>query len=829
MGMLERRGAWVVIALLCIGLGACGDGETPAVGAAPLELRALDGSTHRPIPSVGDQATVLLFSASDCPVANGYAPEIRAIYSDYVDRGVRFYLVNVEPNASAEALAEHAAQYDLPGPILMDRDHALAASVGAEVTPEAVVLRPGGGIAYRGRIDDQHRQLGARRPTATKRELRDALDSVLAGRPVAVPRAPAVGCYIEDWTDLPQAAPTFSRDVAPILFGHCVVCHREGESAPFPLWTYADAKAKRRQIVRVTRQGLMPPWLPAQGHTPFMDERHLTPLQIDTLARWVQGGAPEGDPSALPARPKFAPGWQRGAPDMVIKLAEPFEVPADGPELFRNFILEVPTERLRYVLAVEIRPGSPAAHHGILQLDQGRRSRSLARKDGVQGFGGMGLGLSSPPDGHFLAWTPGKRPTVVPAGMSWRLHPGSDFILQLHMTPTGKVEVLQPEIGLYFTDEAPSASPVSVVLYSEEIDLPPGMSDYVLEDELRLPVPVELHGLYPHAHYLCREMLGVAELPSGERRTLLQIDAWDFDWQDDYRLKEPMSLPAGTLLRFKYVYDNSDQNAANPNDPPKRVRFGQESTDEMGTLTLTLVPEAAHAQERAGNAAALDAAMLRRTIEKKPAEWSAYRKLGRLHLDMNDPAGAAALLQEALRLRPGYADAHVDLGSCFLAMGQAEAAEAELRKALTAEPRHALGKLQLARVFAARSDLAAAERWTTEALEEAPNLVAARVLLGTLLARKGKTEGALAQFERALALSPNDPEVHNNLATAHFELGHLERAKRYYTQAVTGNPEYFNAWFNLGRVQEALGNEAESREAIERARALNPNHPGLKE
>lgn len=179
-----------------------------------------------------------------------------------------------------------------------------------------------------------------------------------------------------------EEAPTFSRDVAPILFEHCVQCHREGESAPFPLWTHGDAKSKRRQIARVTQRRLMPPWLPEQGHTPFVGERYLTDAQIDTLARWAEAGAPEGELAELPPRPEFARGWQRGAPDLIVRLAEPFEVPADGPEVFRNFILEVPTTELRYVRAVEIRPGSPAAHHGILQLDPDRRSRSLARQDG---------------------------------------------------------------------------------------------------------------------------------------------------------------------------------------------------------------------------------------------------------------------------------------------------------------------------------------------------------------------------------------------------------------------------------------------------------------
>ena len=186
--------AYVLASLAVLGLGGCG-------GVQPRELsvESLDGSTYRPIPSDLGIPTVLLFTATDCPVANGYAPRIRALHAEYAGPGMRFFVVNVEPDATVEALREHALAYDLPGPILLDRDHALARFAGAQTTPEAVVLLPGGAVAYRGRIDDQVPSLGVRRPAATTSELRDALDAVLNGRPVAVPRAPAVGCLIEDW------------------------------------------------------------------------------------------------------------------------------------------------------------------------------------------------------------------------------------------------------------------------------------------------------------------------------------------------------------------------------------------------------------------------------------------------------------------------------------------------------------------------------------------------------------------------------------------------------------------------------------------------------
>ncbi|MEM8710526.1 MAG: tetratricopeptide repeat protein [Planctomycetota bacterium] len=617
-----------------------------------------------------------------------------------------------------------------------------------------------------------------------------------------------------------ESPPTFTADVAPILYQNCGVCHREGESAPFALWTYEDARRKRRQIVRVTRRGLMPPWLPESGHLAYENERGLTQEEIDTLQGWVEADAPEGDPADLPERPEFAARWQMGTPDLVLRLDRPFEVPADGPELFRNFLLEVPTEELRYVRAVEIRPGSPAAHHGILQLDLDRRSRSLAALDGSQGFGDMALGYSSPPDGHFLGWTPGKRPTLSPPAMAWRLWPGSDLVLQLHLTPTGKVEALQPEIGIYFTDEPPRRRPMSVLLYSEEIDIPPGESNFVLEDELRLPVDTDLVGLYPHAHYLCVEMLAEAQFPSGNRQTLLEIASWDFDWQDDYRLAEPLRLPAGTTVRFRYRYDNSGGNVANPSVPPKRVRFGQESSDEMGTLALTLVPRGSSEAELAGQVLALEEAVFLRAVQRKPYDWSGYRKLGRVLLDQREPSRAETVLREALRLRPDFADARVDLGSSLLAMGRLPEAREELMGALALEPMHALGRLQLARVLAAEGRLDAAVGEATEAVRLTPSLVDGHVFLGATLAQRGETRRALPHFEKALTLSPRSPQHHNNLATAHFELGHLELARDHYRQAVAGDPNHANAWLNLGRVLGALGDGAKSRAALDRARAL---------
>ncbi len=199
VGVGSTGAPWLVGCAFGIGLMACHGGDAPAAAPDPTMLRGLDGADYRPIPEVGEAVTVLIFSSSDCPVANGYAPEIRSLHDDYAARGLRFFVINVEPHTPVAELTAHAHEYGLPRPLLLHREHALAGTVGATVTPEAVVLLPGGEVAYRGRIDDRVPELGVRRPVATRRELRDALDALLVGRDVDVPRTAAVGCLIEDW------------------------------------------------------------------------------------------------------------------------------------------------------------------------------------------------------------------------------------------------------------------------------------------------------------------------------------------------------------------------------------------------------------------------------------------------------------------------------------------------------------------------------------------------------------------------------------------------------------------------------------------------------
>jgi Flp pilus assembly protein TadD len=613
-------------------------------------------------------------------------------------------------------------------------------------------------------------------------------------------------------------APTFCRDVAPIVYARCSACHRPGEAAPFALLSYADVHKRRDQVLRMVERRRMPPWLPVPGFGEFEGERRLTESEIDVLRAWVASGAAEGDLADLPALPRWAPGWQLGEPDLVLELAEPFEVPASGADVFRNFVIPVPGDRTRYVRGFELRPGNPrVVHHAIVQVDATGACRARDARDPEPGFPGMSLGESEPPDGHFLGWTPGRVAREAPAGMAWRLVPGTDLVVQMHMTPRGKPERVQPRIGLFFTDEPPVRVPYAVVLYSEDIDIPAGDADHVVRDAMVLPTAVDVISVYPHAHYLARRMFAEATLPDGTRQPLLRIDDWDFDWQDEYRHARPLHLPAGTELRFECRFDNSEANPRNPHRPPQRVRFGQASSDEMATLTLQVLPADARGR------ALLDRARWEHTLAKKPYDWHAHNALAVSLLRGGDPAGARRHLEEALRLKPDWVDALCNLGTAQRALGDIDAAESCFTAALRADPDSPEAHQGMGAVLAARQRLPEAIAQLRRALELRPAFAEAHVDLANVLAFGGKTAEARAHYEAALRVQPDVPEVYNNIANTWFAEGKPDAAIAPFRRALQLRPDYFNARLNLGRALLAVGGKGEAVEHLRRAVELRPD------
>ena len=388
-------------------------------------------------------------------------------------------------------------------------------------------------------------------------------------------------------TSLRAAGPpaTFSHDVAPILYRHCAQCHHAGAVAPFPLITYQDVAKRAHLIATVTASRYMPPWLPSAPH--FQNERHLSETEIATLERWAAAGAPEGNAAEAPVPPQFSSGWPLGPPGLEAEMPSAFPVPADGPDLYQCFVVPLPAGPERYVKAIDIQPGnSRVVHHALLFQDITREARRRDTGNGYPCFGTPGF----LPARGLGGWTPGKQAVPEPAGMAETLYPRADLVLQVHYHPTGKPETDRTRVALYFTAEKPRLHLTDVGLESNRIDIPSGVTDYQVADHFTFPVAVDVIGVIPHAHYVCKDMRGTAILPGGARRILIHIPQWNFNWQDQYRYPTPMRLPAGTRVEMVFTYDNSEANPLNPNHPPKRVVYGPATTDEMAGLHLEVVP-----------------------------------------------------------------------------------------------------------------------------------------------------------------------------------------------------------------------------------------------
>jgi Tfp pilus assembly protein PilF len=607
-----------------------------------------------------------------------------------------------------------------------------------------------------------------------------------------------------------EAAPravTYTRDVAPILFEKCASCHRPGESAPFSVLAYREVRQRAATIAAVTRSRFMPPWLPEPGHGTFAGERRLTDHQIKTIGEWEEQGASEGNPADLPPLPHFTEGWQLGEPDLVVKLARPYTVKADGPEMWRNFVIPIPLSAARFVKTVELRPGNGRfVHHALMGIDTTRSSRRRDQEDPEQGFEGMDMADAQAPSGHLLGWTPGMMPFPGIEGKAWRLESGSDLVLQVHLMPSGKPEVLDPSVGFYFTD-APAVGPPMYLLRLDAdhlIDIPAGARDFVVTDSFELPADVEVFAVYPHAHFLARTMEGVARLPNGTEQSLIRINNWDFKWQDIYRYAAPMSLPKGTTIRMRYSYDNSADNIRNPHHPPTRVVSGIRSTDEMAHLQLQVLPR------RLEDVALIKEALYRHALRKNPEDIWVYYELGNALRDRGQIAGAIDQYRAGLEHEPGHAATRNNLGVLLAEQGSTEEAIGHYRRALREEPDFADVHFNLGNVLRSKGKPDEAIRHYREALRLEPTLAEAHTNLGEVLGAQGKLDEAIAEFQRALRIKPDSAEAHNNLGAAFGSQGRLSEAIGHFQHALEIEPDHAGARDNLRIALERVGSAPET-------------------
>jgi len=599
------------------------------------------------------------------------------------------------------------------------------------------------------------------------------------------------------------AAPvTFSKDIAPLVFSRCSPCHRPGESAPFSLLSYQDVRKHASQIVVVTSQHIMPPWPPEANHGDFIGDRHLTEAQIKLIADWVKQGAPEGNLADAPAGPRFTQGWQLGTPDLVIRMSQPYQLGATETDVWRNFIVPTGLKETKYVRALELRLDHPrAVHHANIVLDRAQTLRQRDGKDGLPGFPGMDVTTEAAakefdPDSHFLVWKPGTVPTTEPPDMSWRLDPGTDLILNLHMKPTGKPESIQAEIGLYFSDRAPTRLPMLVQLeHDGAIDVPAGLSSSVT-DELVLPVDVEVLAIYPHAHYLGKVVEAWATLPDGSRRWLIRIPDWDINWQAVYDYKSPVLLPKGTTLAMKITYDNSDSNPRNPNHPPKRVVSGNRGEDEMGHVWLQLLPKP-QGSAQTDSRLAIQEAVMRRRLAKYPADFLAHYNLGAVLQLRGKLDEAVVQYRDALRGEPENVTARNSLATALILEDRVPDAIRELRETLRIDPSYLNARYNLARALADSGDSDGAAKEYVTLLEQKPDDADAQAGLGGVYFLQKRYLEAVTHLRAAAALDPASADLQASLGSALALSGDLEGAVLAFQRALQIDPSHEAARANL--------------------------------
>lgn len=541
--------------------------ETPlGRSVADFTLRDHRGKQHSLSDYSDKKLVVVVFLGAACPLAQLYAPRLAELRRQYEARGVAFLGINANAQDSLADMAAYARRHRLPFPILKDPDHAAADALGAERTPEAFVLDSGRTVRYWGRIDDQY-GIGVHRAQPQKRDLADALEDLLAGRPVARPVVASVGCLIGRRLSVPpQGEVTYARHIRPLLEKRCIECHRPGEIAPFALTDSRDVVGWSAMIREVVSEGRMPPWFasPRFGH--FRNDARLSPAEKQLLFAWIDNGCPEGDMADAPPPARFLQGWRIPRPDQVVYMAEePAVVAAEGEVVYQYFLVDPGFTEDKYLQAAEVRPGNRAVvHHALVAVVP--PGADQAKFDTL---------------GALLDYAPGMPPTILPEGLAIRVPAGSKFLFQMHYTSTGTRQEDRSYLGLVFADPTKVKSRVEGgAVINQAIDIPAGAADYRLSAEHVFEVDVRLLSLSPHMHLRGKAFRFEAHYPDGRRETLLDVPRYDFNWQLRYDLAHAKPLPRGTRMVCSARYDNSADNPANP-DPTRAVGWGDQTWEEM--------------------------------------------------------------------------------------------------------------------------------------------------------------------------------------------------------------------------------------------------------
>ena len=565
------------------------------IGARFLDV---DGGIRRLGDENGAGPAALVFVDDECPVSADYLAEMNRFSAEAEARGVDFYVVVSRPDRTWSDARRLRDDHGLRAPVLFDPSGDLSARLAPVAVVEAFMVSETDRLVYRGRIDDRHEGVGRLRPEIRNHDLLEAISSV--DSPQAAPvRTVPVGCDPVGWEDNGGRSVTYARDIAPILAANCVECHQEGGIAPFALSTYEQASGRARSLQRAAAAGLMPPWRPELRHGRFRGERYLSRAQIELFGAWADNGAAEGPAVHRAPEPRLPdPGWRHGEPDLVLSMAEPFEVPAEGDDVYRYFVIPSGLRVDRTVTAIDFQPGDPTVvHHANFFADYSGRARREDARDGEPGFSvfetGSFMSYDNTDEDSFGigGWAPGADPYTLPRGVGLWLPAGGDIVIEVHYKLSGRPAADRSRIGLYFADGPTRDYIDGLLIGTQDLDIPAGDSAYVRHVHMDVPVGFRLVDAMPHMHYVGSEARMVVTFPDGRRHSVFGVEDWSLRWQNIYSLRTPLHVPAGSRIDAWWVWDNSAGNPDNPFRPPRDIAWGWASEEEMAEVWLGVIPD----------------------------------------------------------------------------------------------------------------------------------------------------------------------------------------------------------------------------------------------
>ena len=560
-----------LLGILVLSVASTGPVLALSPGDRVDNFRLLDhrGESHELYYLSDAKAVVLMVQGNGCPIVRNALPGLKELREQYRRRGVEFLLINSNLQDGRDAIAKEAAEFGIEFPILVDDMQLIGESLGVTRTADVFVVDPKTWkLIYRGPIDDRL-SYGAQKPTAKKHYLVDALDAVLAGKPVEIASAEAPGCLV----DLPErdrreshAQISYSTQVAPLLAERCVACHRAGGIGPWAMTSYDMVRGFAPMIREVVRTKRMPPWHADPHYGAFVGDRSLSSEEAKMLVHWVEAGAPRGTgPDPLATLDRTWSEWTLGKPDLIVEVPS-YQVPATGVVDYRYPRVANPLGRDVWVRAVEILPGDRSVvHHVLAGIDDpaDRTSRTTAEQIG-----------------HFGGYAPGKAALPYPSDTGVLLRQDASLRFQMHYTPNGKTVTDVTRVGYYFAEQTPKYPLRVKMLAKFSLSVPPNEKAHTESVEYIFERPIVVYSLMPHAHLRGKASKFTAHYPDGREEILLSVPKYDFNWQTTYLLKAPKLLPAGTRLVFDMTWDNSAQNPANP-DPTRTVPWGDQTWDEM--------------------------------------------------------------------------------------------------------------------------------------------------------------------------------------------------------------------------------------------------------